>query len=167
MANKLNFTPEEWGALLESTMMAGIAVSSADPSGLWGTLNEFLANSAALNAARRDPDANELVKAVIADVEVEAGKGSLQKALHRRFADAKNPADFVAHSLAGLRELAAILDARAPDDAAAFKVWLISVSEKVAEASTEGGFLGFGGVQISDAERATLDDIAAALGVTA
>jgi hypothetical protein len=69
--------------------------------------------------------------------------------------------------LAGLRELAAILDARAPDDAAAFKVWLISVSEKVAEASTEGGFLGFGGVQISDAERATLDDIAAALGVTA
>ena len=77
---------------------------------------------------------------------MEAGKGSLQKALHRRFADAKNPADFVAHSLAGLREIAAILDARAPNDAAAFKVWLISVGEKVAEASTEGGFLGFGGV---------------------
>ena len=52
MASKLNFTSEEWGALLESTMMAGIAVSSADPSGLLGTLNEFLANSAALNAAR-------------------------------------------------------------------------------------------------------------------
>jgi hypothetical protein len=39
------------------------------------------------------------------------------------------------------------------------------VSQKVAEAATEGGFLGFGGVQVSDAERATLDDIAEALGV--
>jgi len=31
---------------------------------------------------------------------------------------------------------------------------------KVAEAALEGGFLGFGGVKVSDAEEATLDDIA-------
>ena len=31
----------------------------------------------------------------------------------------------------------------------------------------EGGFLGFGGVKVSDAEKATLDDIAKALGTTA
>ena len=61
----------------------------------------------------------------------------------------------------------AILDAREPADAAAFKAWLFSVSQKVAEAASEGGFLGFGGVQVSDAERATLDDIAKALGIAA
>ena len=153
MANKLNFMPDEWAALLESTMVAGIAVSSADPSGVWGTLKEFIANSTALEDAKRDPHANELVRAVIADLDTEAGLGKLHKTLHRRFAEVTDPADFVRRSLASLREVAATLDARAPADAAAFKAWLYSVSRTVAEAASEGGFLGFGGVQVSDAER--------------
>jgi hypothetical protein len=37
----------------------------------------------------------------------------------------------------------------------------------VAEASKEGGFLGFGGVQVSEAEKATLAEIATALGTSA
>ena len=74
------------------------------------------------------------------------------------------PADAVQRSLANLREVSAILDAKAPGDAAAFKGWLRSISQKVAEASAEGGFLGIGGVQVSDAEKATLADIAKALG---
>jgi len=60
MANKLNFLPEDWATLLESTTVAGIAVSAAEPSGLWGTLKEFLASSSALDAAKRDPHSNEL-----------------------------------------------------------------------------------------------------------
>ena len=36
MADKSNFTADEWRLLLESVTMAGIAVSAADPSGLWG-----------------------------------------------------------------------------------------------------------------------------------
>ena len=35
------------------------------------------------------------------------------------------------------------------------------------EAASEGSFLGFGGVRVSDAEKATLDNIAKALGTTA
>ena len=167
MANKLNFLPEEWAILLESTMVAGIAISAADPSGLWGTLREFFANSSALDEAKRDPHSNELVRAVIAELDSEQGKGNLQKALRKRFAGVTDPADFVQRSLVILIEAAAILDAREPKDATAFKAWLFGVSQKVAEAGTEGGFLGFGGVQVSDAERATLDDIAKALGITA
>ena len=53
---------------------------------------------------------------------------------------------------------------KAPEDAAAFKVWLLQVAQKAAEAGTEGGFLGFGGVAVSDAEKATLAEISAALG---
>jgi hypothetical protein len=37
----------------------------------------------------------------------------------------------------------------------------------VAEASKEGGFLGFGGVQVSEAERTTLAEISAALNLAA
>ena len=77
----------------------------------------------------------------------------------------KTPADFVQNSLVALREASAILDERDPADAAAFKSWLLSVSRRVAESASEGGFLGFGGVQVSAAERATLDEIAEALGI--
>jgi hypothetical protein len=56
---------------------------------------------------------------------------------------------------------------RAAGDAAAFKAWLRAISQKVAEASKEGGVLGFGGVAVSDAEKATLADISKALGTTA
>lgn len=167
MANKQNFTPEEWTKVLESTMLAGIAVSSADPNGLWGTLKEFFATTSALEAPKRDPDTNELIGAAIADFDTAEGRSVILEALRKRFADAKEPADWVERSLAGLREVSAILDAKAPEDAAAFKTWLRGIGQKVAEAAMEGGFLGFGGVQVSDAERATLGDIAKALGTTA
>ena len=38
MTDKTNFTKEEWTLLLESPMIAGMAVTAADPSGLWGLL---------------------------------------------------------------------------------------------------------------------------------
>ena len=44
MTDKTDFTPEEWKLLLESVMMAGIAVSAAEPSGLWGLLKESFAS---------------------------------------------------------------------------------------------------------------------------
>ena len=49
-------------------------------------------------------------------------------------------------------------------DASAFKTFLNTLAQKVAEAATEGGFLGLGGVPVSEAEKATLSEIAEALG---
>jgi hypothetical protein len=48
MADKSTFTDEEWKLLLESVMMAGIAVTVAEPSGLWGLLKESFASGSAL-----------------------------------------------------------------------------------------------------------------------
>jgi hypothetical protein len=165
MANKQNFTPEEWTKVLESTMLAGIAVSAAEPSGLWGSLKEAFASRSVLAAAKLDPASNELVKAIVADFETAEGRSAIQEALRKRFADAK-PADVVQRSLDNLREVSAIVDAKAPGDAAAFKAWLRGISQVVAEAALEGGFFGLGGVRVSDAEKATLADIAKALGTT-
>ena len=64
-----------------------------------------------------------------------------------------------------LRAVAGLLDAKAPADATGFKAWLREVARKAAEAGTEGGFLGFGGVTVSEAEKATLAEIDAALGM--
>ena len=161
MANKNDFTPEEWTKVLESIMVAGVAVSAADPSGLWGTLKEAAAGSLALAAAKRDPNSNELIKAAIADFE-RSSEGSVL-AMRERFAQAE-PTECVQRSLANLREVSAIVDAKAPDEAAAFKTLLREISQKVAEAAVEGSFLGFGGVRVSEAETATLRDISKALG---
>ena len=60
--------------------------------------------------------------------------------------------------------MSALVDAKAPADAVAFKGWLRQISENVADAANEGGFMGFGGVKVSDAEKATLSDISRALG---
>jgi len=38
VADKSSFTKEEWTLLLESPMMAGMAITVADPSGFWGLL---------------------------------------------------------------------------------------------------------------------------------
>jgi hypothetical protein len=166
MANKQNFKPDEWTKILQSTMLAGMAVTAAEPSGLFGTLKEAFASSSALAAAKTNAGSNELIKAVVADFETKEGRSSVQEALRQNFKGAK-PADAVQRSLANLREVSAILDAKAPQDAAAFKSWLRTISQNVAEASSEGGFLGIGGVKVSDAEKATLADISKALGTSA
>ena len=54
MANKQNFTPEEWAKVLESMMLAGVAVSAAEPSGLWGTLKEGFASSSTIAKSKLD-----------------------------------------------------------------------------------------------------------------
>src|SRR6476661_6888789 len=65
MTDKTNFTKEEWTLLLESPMIAGMAVTAADPSGLWGLLKESFAGGTALTKAIAGADTNALVKAVV------------------------------------------------------------------------------------------------------
>jgi hypothetical protein len=166
VANKQNFTADEWIKVMESVPVTGMAVTAADPSGLWGMLKEALAGGTLIAAIKTDPNANQLVKAVVTDLETKDARAAVQEALKKIFANAK-PAEVVPRSLKTLREVAAILDAKAPSDAPAFKAFLNAIAEKVAEATKEGGFLGFGGVKVSDAEKATLAQIADALGTTA
>ena len=166
MANKQNFNPDEWNKILQSTMLAGIAITAAEPSGLWGALKEAFASSSALAAAKSNTSSSELIKAVVSDFETKEGRASIQEALRQHLAGAK-PADAVQRSLANLREVSAILDAKAPQDAAGFKTWLQAISRNVADASSEGGFLGIGGVKVSEAEKATLAEISKALGTSA
>ena len=51
-----------------------------------------------------------------------------------------------------------------PEETDAYKRFVMTVAQAVASAHKEGGFLGIGGKQISDAENQALDEISAALG---
>ncbi|HEX8663084.1 MAG TPA: hypothetical protein VF744_03530 [Beijerinckiaceae bacterium] len=163
MANKTSFTADEWGRILASPMVAGMAITAADPSGVWGLLKEGMAGGWALLEARQSAQANPLVKAVAEDFATSEGRTAARTALQARFKGA-NIGGMKDTAIGELRAVSGVLDAKAPEDAAAFKAWLREVAQKAAEAGTEGGFLGFGGVAVSEAEKATLAEISAALG---
>jgi hypothetical protein len=164
MTDKSSFTPDEWKLLLESVMMASLAVSAAEPSGLWGLLKESFAGGTELAKAKLDPGANELIKAVVADFGTIDGRSIARDDLKKKLTGSK-PADIKAKCVETLRQVGALVDSKAPGDAVAFKGWLRQISQHVAEAATEGGFLGMGGVAVSETEKATLAEISSALGL--
>ncbi len=163
MASKASFTPQEWVLLLQSPMMAGMAVSAAEPNGLFGMLQESFATGKLLVQATSDTAANELVRAVAADYATAEGRKAASEGLKAKLGGGR-PGDIKAKALDALRQAAALVTAKAPGDAAAYKAWLAQISRNVAEAANEGGFLGFGGVPVSEAEKATLAEISTALG---
>jgi hypothetical protein len=162
VATKANFTAEEWGRVLASPMIAGMAITAADPSGVWGLVKEGMAGGWALVQARSDAQANALVRSVAEDFATSEGRAAARAVMQAKFSGAKLEG-LKEVALAELRTIASILVAKAPEDAPAFKGWLEAVAQKAAEAGTEGGFLGFGGVAVSEAEKATLGEISAAL----
>jgi hypothetical protein len=163
MANKATFTPDEWKQVLGSVFMTGFAITAADPSGLWGLFKETFASGRALMEAKTDQAASELSKAIGSDMETSEGRSAGQEFVKGRLQGAKRE-DIKQRAIDVLRSAAAIIDQKAPADGAAYKAWLPHIASDVAEASKEGGFLGFGGVAVSDAEKATLSEIASALG---
>ena len=152
MATKADFSPDEWKKLLESPLLAGLAIGGVDPGGFFSTLNQGIANAPALAEAKMNPSADELIKAVTEDLMTSEGCANAHEGIKDR-------------ALAQLKQAAAIVDAKAPADAAAFKAWLGHIAQVVAEAGSEGGILGVGGAQVSDKEKVTLAEIIKVLGV--
>ena len=162
MADKSTFTPDEWKTLLESVMATSLAVTAAEPSGLWGLLQESFASGKMLANVKMDTDSNPLIKAVVDDFATSEGRAVSRDGLKEHLSG-KKPAEVKTACIDILGKVDGVLSAKAPGDAAAFKDWLRQISQNVAEASTEGGFLGIGGVAVSDAEKATLAEISSAL----
>jgi hypothetical protein len=163
MANKTNFTPEEWARVAASPMVVSMAITAADPSGLWGLLKESMAGGWALMEAKQSSQAAPLVKAVADDIANPDTRNAVRDSFQKRL-QGSQLGDIKGKAVDELRAVAALLDAKVPEDAPAFKAWLQDVARRAAEAGTEGGFLGFGGVAVSEAEKATLAEISAALG---
>jgi hypothetical protein len=164
-ATKADFTPDEWKLLLQSPLIAGVAISAADPSGLIGMRRESMASARALIQAKTDPNADALVKAVASEFETSEGLGLAQDGVETAISGAKAPAEIVSKAVDALKAASVLLDAKGGLDAAPFKTWLAGVAKSVAEAAPEGGFLGLGGTKVSETEKATVAQIAAALGV--
>ena len=164
MLTKADFTAEEWTVIRRAPIMAGLVVVSASPSGPIGVIKEMFAVGKTLAAAKTQGGSSDLVKAVVADLEsAEARQQSTPAELQGKSADQVRTA-----ALEACRRAAALVEAKGkPDEAQAFKQWLATVGQNVAEAAKEGGFLGIGGTPVSAQETAALKDLTAALGVKA
>jgi hypothetical protein len=167
MTTRSDFTSEEWNQVLQGVLLSGLAITAAEPSGLFGSLKEAFASASALAKVKSAPTANELTNAVVASLVSRDETVGAREGLKTLFKGASSPGDVKARALNALGQLSALLDRKAPSDAKPFKEWLLHISQNVADASSEGGFLGIGGVRVSEAEKATIGEISTALNLSA
>ncbi|HEX8492099.1 MAG TPA: hypothetical protein VF658_04600 [Pyrinomonadaceae bacterium] len=157
-----NFTPEEWKSLLKAPMLVSYAIAGAAPSGEEGFIQEMSAVADAIIEGGEQAAKASLLEAVVADIVANAGdemRGPTEKI---SVGEIKNRA------LVNCQSVALLLQTKAsPEEADAYKRWLIAVAQKVAAAAKEGGIFGFGGKQVSESETATINEIAAALSIEA
>jgi hypothetical protein len=158
MTSRASFTDEEWGRVLRAPLVAGMAITIADPGGPIEISKEMMAT---LRAATVPPSQEELLAAVALDIEA---------MVQQKRNPAKNfkPASAATAGTEILDELRAVdgivAEKATPEEAEAFRRWLVAAAQAAADAAKEGGFIGFGAVQVSDGERTMLDQLRAALG---
>jgi hypothetical protein len=158
---KADYTAEEWELLMRAPIMAAMAVVAASPSGPIGVIKEMFAVGRVLVEGGGEGEANALVNALVSEVKAGHRPAAATESLQST-EEAKTLA------LKACREVSALLARKAPAaEADGFKRWLLTTAQRTAEASKEGGFLGIGGVRVSDAEKAALAEVASALEVTA
>jgi hypothetical protein len=160
MAIRDSFSPADWARVVGAPMLAGIAVTAAEPGGLWGAVRESAAAAGALRTGGAD---NPLIREVMAAYETSEGR-ELARGVLKTQAAGRKPAEIVEAAVNELQGVATLVTQTAPDEAPGFKAWLNTIAGKVAEAGREGGFLGFGGEEVSANEKATLQRLAAAIG---
>src|SRR5262245_60840715 len=114
MTGKSDFTNDEWNQLLQSVFLSGLAVTAAEPSGLFGSLKEAFASASTLAKAKADPNANELVKAVVASLASLDEASGAREGLRSAIGGAKNPAEVRSKAITVLAQLSTLLDTKAP-----------------------------------------------------
>jgi len=163
MAKQDTFTSDEWTLIRLAPSLISSGVAAADPSGIFSSLKEAMAGARGMAEAFKASSNLELFAALAADHSIPGlpdpksliGEGSREQQM-QTFKTAvlqrvKSAADLVASKAS-------------PEEAAAYRRMLVDIAQTAADASTEGGFLGFGGVRVSDKEKAFIAEVAKAAG---
>jgi hypothetical protein len=146
---KADFTEEEWKTILEAPPSAGLVVILSDRG---GSIRETFSMAKAYTEARQQHGESELLD------EIAAAKPEMDRTR------AGSPEGLKQHNLDNVRQGVALLQGKATEEEVAeYKKFILGLAEKVAEARKEG-FLGLSGERVSDAERAAIGEVEAALG---
>lgn len=123
MAGKGDFTEQEWETMHRGVTGAGLLVSVSDRS-FFDSFKEAGALAKHLAGARKD-SSSQLVR----ELAETRGMG---------FGVRSSPAEIESETLEALRSALATLESKAPDEAEAYKSFVLDVAQSVAEAA-EGG----------------------------
>ncbi|HEY4025102.1 MAG TPA: hypothetical protein VGO86_01625 [Candidatus Dormibacteraeota bacterium] len=146
-----DFTEDEMTRIHAAVIAAGVMVSLSEAG---GDQEEMFALQQAMRGARLTAR-NQFVRKV-------ASEGGFPTGLRTgtKFAQYEGPA------LEEIRWATATVSRKAPDDLPAFQAFVVEMAEAAANAHREGGFGGFGGVQVSAREQAAIDEVKKALGLS-
>jgi hypothetical protein len=145
MTDKAAFNAEEWSVVTAAPVVTAMIVIAADRG---GTMRETVALSRAYAHARATRE-EPLIQAILAAPPT-AGAAPAEP-------PAEPPRE---EGLDLLRRAVGILERLATDgEVVAYKQFVWEVAQAVARAHREGGFLGIGGVEISEKEQVVLDEI--------
>src|SRR5215475_9884672 len=154
MLTKNDFSASDWSTLRDTPYLVGLATMLAEPSGL-GTIKESIA--IAMGIAENQASDIPLIRDLTSRPEMDAA----QAALRGRFTGPQGGAfkDAVQElALSQARSSIELLNDKASaDELSAWRKLLYGLADKVANASREGGVLGFGGKPVSDSEQRFLD----------
>jgi hypothetical protein len=163
MASKTDFTPEEWSALRTAPALVGGAMMAASPDGFLTSIREAFSMGSSSFATLKAFENVPLLKEIMTD------KDKLVDEMKARLGTGGTPEErrqrLHAEAIAGVKQAVAVLAAKGtPEDLKAYRGWISAVAEGVANAASSGGFLGFGGEKVSEAEKAFLGQVTAAMG---
>ena len=144
MTGKADFTEEEWKLILEGPPSAGLIVVSAQRG---GTFREAFAIGKAYTEARKQHGDSQLLDEIV------AAKPERDHTRYHSYDELKQA------GLQHLRDAVALLEQKAtPGEVGDYRRFVLDLSQRVANAHREGG------EQVSEAERAAIDEISAGLG---
>ena len=161
MTTKADFSEDEWATLVRSPMVAGMAITLADPGGPIEVVKETSAIVKIVTSSSSD-QRDDLV-------------GGLAREVRALAEQRKNPVgDFKPRgALAGkeivdeISRAGEIVSAKAsPEEAEAFRAWIMECAQNAADAAKEGGFMGFHAERVSQGEKDMLAQLRSALGVS-
>lgn len=151
MTRRADFNAEEWTTVVDGPLYAGLRVIAASRG---GTLRETLAMGHVYQEARAHHGVSELLDELVKSAPsidadgVREAQGNIAELASRQ-----------------LRDAIGIVEAKSTaSETDSYKKFVMTVAQAVAGAHKEGGFLGIGGKQISEAENQALDEISTALG---
>jgi hypothetical protein len=159
MSTKTDYVDEEWMHLRRAPFVVAAGITISDPGGPIEIAHE---TTGALKAASSPPSREQLLIEV--SQEISSMVAQKQNPLEGFKPEGSTPADQMVLDEIGV--VNDILDAKAtPEEAAAFRKWLLDVAQATADAAKEGGFLGIGAVRVSEGEQSMLDRLRSTLGV--
>ena len=153
MTSKADFTDAEWARLERAPIVAGMAISLADPGGPIEAVKESIAAIKTVTEAAQADDRGELVDALATSV-VEKVR-QRQNPLGDFKPKGRQAGEEILEELSAVNAL--VTQKATAEEAAAFREWLLLAAKRAAEAAKEGGFLGFNAQRVSDGEQRMLD----------